>query len=155
MSYYKITEKIKEIAEGGLMTTVTHGDFNSIDIKRQTLFPLLHIVPNNFVVTGSIVTYSLTLYFCDLVDYNKENIYTEPEPFRGVDNTIDVLNQMSFAAQNFIDKIKRGDSYAELFRLADQQTGTFFTNRLENLLAGVQLEINMTIPSSAHDNGIC
>ena len=154
--YYEATQLIKTIAEQtGLITTVTLGDFNSIDTKRQTLFPLLHVVPIGFVVDGSIVTYNYTLYFCDLVDYNKENLYTEPNPYWGTDNTIDVHNQMSLAAMLFIDKINRGDSYDENFRISQSNTGTLFSNRLENLLSGVQMDISITTPSSSVTDGIC
>jgi len=154
--YYKATELIKDIATGtGLITTVTIGDFNSIDTKRQTLFSLLHIVPVNFVNVGSLVTYTFTLYFCDLVDYNKKDLYAEPKPYWGVDNTIDVHNQMSLAAQMFIDKINRGDSYDDNIRISETNTGSFFTNRLENLLAGVQLDISLTMPNSSVTDGIC
>ena len=156
MSYYQATQLIKETAQAtGLITTVTHGALQDIDVKRQTLFPLLHVVPVNFVNVGTTVTYSLTLYFCDLVDFNKDDQYKLKEPWWNVDNSIDVLNQMSLAAQIFMDKINRGAAYADRFRIADTNTGTFFTNRVENLLTGVQLDFTITMPNTSVTDGIC
>tara|TARA_R110000782_G_scaffold263396_1_gene356036 strand:- start:149 stop:676 length:528 start_codon:yes stop_codon:yes gene_type:complete len=156
MSYYKATELIKNTAQGtGLITTVTHGNFQDIDVKRQTLFPLLHVVPVNLVVTSSIVTYTYTLFFCDLPDFNKEDQYKMAAPWWGTDNTIDVLNQMSLAAQMFIDQLTRGVSVDNKFQVAVTNTGTFFTNKVENLLTGVQMDINITMPNSSTTDGIC
>ena len=156
MSYYKATQLIRTIArETTLITTVSHGSLNDIDVKRQTLFPLLHVVPVNFSNIGATVTYSFTLYFCDLIDFNKKDQYKQKEPWWNTDNSIDVLHQMSMAAQMFIDKINRGDSYNLDFRIEETNTGTFFTNRVENLLTGVQLEFSVTMPNTSVTDGIC
>ncbi len=156
MSYYKATELIKSVAQGTtLITTVTHGSFQDIDVKRQTLFPLLHVVPVNFLNEGALVTYTFTLYFCDLIDFNKENQYKQKEPYWNTDNSIDVLNQMSMAAQMFIDQLRRGDTYDSKIRITETNTGSFFTNRVENLLTGVQIDVGITMPNTSVTDGIC
>lgn len=156
MSYYKATELIKDTAQGtGLITTVTHGDFSEIDIKRQTLFPLLHVVPVSFSTVNATVTYTYTLFFCDLVDFNKTNQSDMAAPWWGNDNKFDVMHQMSMAAQMFIDQLTRGISVDNNFMAADTNSGTFFTNKVENLLTGVQMDISITMPNTSVTDGIC
>ena len=154
MSYYNATELIKATAEStGLITTVTHGDLNSADIKRATLYPLLHIVPQGMTFNGSTVDFQFTLYFMDIIDFSKGDQYTEAEPFRGVDNLIDVFNAMSIAAQVMMDKLNR--TALSNVAISVPNGATFFSNRFENALSGVEMQLTITYPSTATTDGIC
>lgn len=154
MSYYNATELLKTVAERTkLITTVTHGDVNSADIKRQTLYPLMHIVPTGFSYLGSTIEYQFTLYFMDLVDTTKANLYDEADPFWGVDNTIDVFNAMTQAASMVADILNRDGLGNVIITLPGN--ATYFSNRFENALAGVEMQVTLTYPSAATTDGIC
>lgn len=154
MSYYKATELLKTTAEStGIITTVTHGDLNSADIKRATLYPMMHIVPLSMTYNGSTVDYQFTLYLMDVIDSSKGDIYNEADPFRGVDNIIDVFNAMSTALQIILDKLNRTALSNVVISLPS--SASFFSNRFENALAGLEMPITITYPSTATTDGIC
>jgi hypothetical protein len=46
--FYQLTEKIKEqLLNDVNCNTVTTGDITEIDLSKQTIFPLSHIIVNN------------------------------------------------------------------------------------------------------------
>ena len=137
------------------MTTITHGELDKTDIKRQTLMPLLHIVPVNFNIEQKTISYSFQLYFMDLVDFNKEDLRDQAQPFWGTDNHIDVFNNMTIAAQLFMDLINRGPAKDQSIDIQVPNSGAFFSNRFENKLAGVELGLTLTFPNTSITDGIC
>ena len=49
--YYQITQTIKDqLLADENVNTVTTGDITKIDLSKQTIFPLSHIIINNYVL---------------------------------------------------------------------------------------------------------
>jgi len=47
-SYYLIMEKLEqELLASPFVKTVTYGDISQVDLRKQTIFPLSHIIVNN------------------------------------------------------------------------------------------------------------
>jgi hypothetical protein len=153
MSYYLATDLIKATAlANGIMTSVTHGALQDIDIKRQTLFPLLHVVPQAFTINQKTASYSFSLLFLDLVDFNKSDLRDEANPYWGTDNLIDVFNQMSLAAQLFAMSIQQLQANVNI---SIPTNGSFVSNRFENLLSGVEIQLTLTYPNTFITDGTC
>lgn len=156
MNYYDTIQKIKEAGEAtDLLKTITQGEISDTALKRFTLYPLMHIVPAGFQIKGATVVFSFELFIMDLVDMNKKDIQDEAEPFWGIDNTLDVHNQCYIIASLLIDRLARGPEVANIFQAERTPNGTFFIDRFEDAVAGVQLIINIETKSTAVTDGIC
>ena len=90
MSYYNILEKIKtELDNDPFTNTTTEGDLNDVDLSKQTIFPLTHVIVNNATFRSNIIAYSISILAMDVVDFSKEET---TDKFRGNDNTQDIYN---------------------------------------------------------------
>ena len=82
MSFYDITTKIKEhLNAHSQVSTVTEGDIFEVDLAKQTIFPLSHIMINNVTFNDIGVTYNMSILFMDVADVSKGDLRDEAEPF--------------------------------------------------------------------------
>jgi len=66
--YYYIINSIKEyLASTGLINTITVGDIYKVDLAKQTLFPLSHIIANNAQLSDNTITLNISILFMDIV----------------------------------------------------------------------------------------
>jgi len=121
-------------------------DLSDVDIKRQNIMPLLHILPEAVDVDGKVTMYNFALYGMDLVDFNKLDVRKDiPQPSQGTDNTQDVLNDILIRMSKAMSQYKRGDAYSEGIQSVDIDSYTPFLERFENLLAGWELSVSFEI----------
>jgi hypothetical protein len=67
--FYDITTKLKDTLEANSqVNVVTTGDLFDVDLNKQTIFPLSHIIINQASFEGQIVRMSVSLVCMDLVD---------------------------------------------------------------------------------------
>jgi hypothetical protein len=53
--FYNITERIRvQLAQDVFVNTITYGDIFRVDLKKQTIFPLCHVVVNNATMEGNV-----------------------------------------------------------------------------------------------------
>jgi len=146
--FYNVTTKIREELEKDVFCkTVTYGDIFSVDLKKQTIFPLSHFMVNNATLNGNIWTFSFSLLCMDLVDKVKEYAEGDPEYFEGVENEQDVWNTQLAVANRVLEMLRRGDLYDELFQLDGQPSCQPFVDRFENDLAGWTVDFTIMIPN--------
>tara|TARA_R100000544_G_C2222861_1_gene58660 strand:- start:836 stop:1288 length:453 start_codon:yes stop_codon:yes gene_type:complete len=143
---YRITEKLKaELDANVLLNTVTFGDITDVDLDKGTIFPLAHVMLGNATITDSTLNIGINIMFIDIVDESK----TTGDNFYGNDNEHDVLNSMLAAATKTTQELKRGISYKEGFHVAGDGDVEFFTDRFENKLAGVSLDLNIEVTNAS------
>lgn len=156
MTYYQITEILYETLTDSRVdfTTITHGSIEDVDLARQTIFPLAHITPSTATLADKTISFSMNVAALDIVDYNKNDLRDETNPFYGTDNKIDVLSDLITRLQIAVDIIRR--------KLADRNvaietsiTNTPFVDRFENLLAGWETTLTIIVPNSAVNQGAC
>ena len=88
--FYNITETIKtELLSTPNVKTVTVGDLSDVDLSKQTIFPLSHIVINNVTLSEQTMDFNITILACDIVNQSKEETR---DLFRGNNNVQDILN---------------------------------------------------------------
>ena len=88
--FYQLTETIKEqLLNDVNVNTVTTGDITEIDLSKQTIFPLSHIIVNNVTAEEQYLGFNITVMSMDIVDESKE---PTTDIFRGNNNEQDVLN---------------------------------------------------------------
>ena len=91
--FYNITKTIKDTLEANSqVNVVTYGDIYDVDLNKQTIFPLAHIMVNQATIQEQTITMNISVIVMDIVDVTKENPRDEAEPFFGTSNEQDILN---------------------------------------------------------------
>lgn len=151
--YYDLLEKLRVSLEANpSINTVTEGDLMDVDLAKQTIFPLSHIIVQNATLESQTVTFNLNILFMDLVDFNKD----EPKadiPFRGNDNEQDVLNTMLAAANKLWSDLSRGDLFVDKYQVSGTPSCEPFVERFDNQLAGWDMSVSITIANT--DISVC
>ena len=88
-SYYLIMEKLEQqLLASPFVKTVTFGDISQVDLRKQTIFPLSHIIINNVVQSGQVMTYNITILLMDIIDVNKAVVVDQ---FTGNTDEMDIF----------------------------------------------------------------
>jgi hypothetical protein len=142
--YYSIVSEIRDYIKSlGLVNTVTIGDIYDVDLDKQTIFPLTHIISNNAQLTQSQIILNLSILFMDIVDESKEQ---RLNVFDGNDNELDVLNTQLAIANRFTNEVLRGD-YFDNYDIIGTPTAEPFVDRFENKIAGWTLTFDIAVPN--------
>ena len=132
--FYNVTDKLKDalIAEP-FVNTVTFGSLDDVDLNKQTIFPLSHIIVNNTTVGTKTLTFNISILSMDIVDISKDEV---EDIFVGNDNEQDVLNTQLALQTRVINTLQRGDLYTDLYQVEGDVNCEPFVDRFENKLAG-------------------
>jgi hypothetical protein len=134
MSYYAILNTIKtELEATNLVNTVTEGDIFRVDLSKQTIFPLSHIMVNTATFENNVIRYNISIIAMDIVDISKDET---TDIFVGNDNEQDVLNTQIVMLNRVYDKLIRGDYFLNAGIIDGNPTLEPFIERFENNLAG-------------------
>ena len=133
-SFYRVIDSIKDaVSAEPFNHQVTFGDIADIDLQKQSLFPLCHIMINSATITDNIVQQSMTIFLMDLVDAsNSEDVSL----FLGNDNRQDILNTQLALGTRIMRVLQKADAYRDEFEIEGDATCEPFTERFENMLAG-------------------
>ena len=148
-AYYDILNTIKAQLEADVfVNTVTQGDIFDVDLTKQTIFPLSHVMVNSVNRESNTLRFSVTVMCMDIVDKSKEET---TDIFRGNDNEQDVLNTQLAVSLRMLEIFDRGDN-VRTFRIDGDPTIEPFTERFENYLAGWAVTFDILVPN---DMTIC
>jgi len=115
--FYEISQAIKnQLDDDAFVNTVTIGDIFKIDLNKQTIFPLSHIMINSANYNGKTFNYNVSVLCMDIVDESKE---ATTDLFRGNDNEQDVLHTQEMVARRLLEMLNRGDLYDDGFQLTN------------------------------------
>lgn len=135
--------------------TITMGSADELDLNRQTIYPILHIVPTQASRGERTTSYSFDLHAYDLVDFNKDDRRDVHNYFHGTDNIQDVLNSTYLLLDRLIDRYVRGDDFRDLFQLTLPVTCNPFFETQTNRLAGWSASISIQTPNASTTDGLC
>ena len=148
-AYYDILTTIKAQLDADVfVNTVTQGDIFDVDLSKQTIFPLSHIMVNSVNRESNILRFSVTVMCMDIVDKSKTET---TDIFRGNDDEQDVLNTQLAVSLRMLEIFDRGDN-VRTFRIDGDPTIEPFTERFENYLAGWAVSFDVLVPN---DMTIC
>ena len=98
--FYQLTETIKtQLLADVNVNTVTTGDIFDIDLSKQSIFPLSHIIINSITTQEQVLVFNITVMAMDIVDESKEK-------------TEDIYENREYL--RFRIKIHRGSKYGTL-----------------------------------------
>ena len=133
-SFYDLTTKIKDILQADdNVNTVTFGDITEVDLNKQTIFPLSHIMINNVTDNGQTLSYNISVMAMDIVDTSKDET---TDIFVGNDNRQDVLNTQLSVLNRLQQKLRKGLPHQDGYHLEGSASLEAFYDRFENQLAG-------------------
>ena len=148
-AYYDILTTIKAQLDADVfVNTVTQGDIFDVDLSKQTIFSLSHIMVNSVNRESNILRFSVTVMCMDIVDKSKTET---TDIFIGNDDEQDVLNTQLAVALRMLEIFDRGDN-VRTFRIDGDPTIEPFTERFENYLAGWAVSFDVLVPN---DMTIC
>ena len=132
--FYLLTETIEQQLLADVnVNTVTTGDIYDIDLSKQSIFPLSHIIINNVSVQESVLNFNISVLAMDVVDESKKET---SDIFRGNNNEQDVLNTQLQVLNKLIKVLRKGDLYSDQFQLNGDASCEPFYDRFDNKVAG-------------------
>ena len=148
--FYLLTETIKDQLLGDVnVNTVTTGDIYDIDLAKQSIFPLSHIIINNVTTQEQVLTFNISVLSMDIVDESKE---ATTDIFRGNNNEQDVLNTQLAVLNKLVMVLRKGTLYNDQYQLDGDATLEPFYERFDNRLAGWSATFNVFVKN---DIDIC
>lgn len=133
-SFYLITQAIKtELENDPSVNTVSFGDITELDLRKQTMFPLAHIMLNSVTNRDNVLVYNLSIFAMDLVDVSKSET---ADWFKGNDNEQDVLNTSLNVLNKLTTKLRKGALFLDRYQLDSDVIFEPFVERFDNSLAG-------------------
>jgi hypothetical protein len=145
MNYFDIIDKLKTHFDGDvLVNTVTQGSLFDIDINKQDIYPLVHLIVNTASLEGNVVRYNISILAMDIVDITKDE---DVNKFDGNDNELYVLNTQLQVLTRCYELLLRGDLWTDKFQIDGNPTCEPFVDRFENKLAGWTMTTDILIPN--------
>tara|TARA_R100000541_G_scaffold59378_2_gene73179 strand:+ start:114 stop:617 length:504 start_codon:yes stop_codon:yes gene_type:complete len=142
--FYQVTEVIKnQLLNDPSVNTVSFGNIQDVDLSKQSMFPLSHIMVNSVSFLNNTLNFNISVISMDVVDVSKDAI---TNIFRGNNNEQDILNTQLEVQNRLIQELRKGDLYSK--SIAEVGAGSVnyqvqgdpntepFSDRFENELAG-------------------
>ena len=132
--FYLVLTTIKEeLLSNPNIETCTFGDITDIDLQKQTMFPLAHIIAESVTNTEKTLEFSFTVLTMEQIDASKEYV---ADLFTGNTNIQDILNTQLAVSNRLITRLRGGQLYTDGYQLVGDPTSEPFFDRFENVLAG-------------------
>ena len=152
ITYRKLVQLFETIAIAHPnLESFSISDVEEFDSAKQTVFPHLHLTVNN-VSVGDVMRYNLDIAIIDKVaDTNKAsetNANILYKNYKGVSNTIDVIDTAQNTFLDIFGYLKRKSNYLQV-NLDGLVTPV--TEQGVNLLAGVTATLNIDVPAQTNN----
>ena len=132
--FYQLTETIKtELLQDQNINTVTTGDITDVNLNKQDIFPLGHIIINSVIDEEQVLRFNISVIACDIVDQSKKETTDE---FRGNNDVQNILNTQLAVLNRLIQRLRMGTLYTDMYQLDGNPNLQPFYDRFENQLAG-------------------
>jgi len=132
--FYLLTDLIKEqLLNDEDVNTVTFGDITQVDLYKQSIFPLSHLIVNSVTSGENVLSFNISILSMDIVDVSKEET---TDVFVGNNNEQDVFNTQLTVLNKLIQRLRIGTLYRDLYQVVGDVTLEPFKDRFENELAG-------------------
>lgn len=148
--FYLLTDLIKEqLLSDEDVSTVTFGDITQVDLYKQSIFPLSHLIVNSVTSGENTLSFNISILSMDIVDQSKDETI---DIFVGNNNEQDVFNTQLSVLNKLIQKLRIGTLYRDLYQVVGDVSLEPFKDRFENELAGWTATFDVMI---ANDINVC
>ena len=155
-TYYTFTNFFNSVClSHPSIETFTVGDLANIDMAKQTLFPLSHLIVNNVNINSGIMTYNVTLLVMDRVVDIVQDSYSPfnniVKDYKTITNIMDVHNSTLLTSNDIVSYIYRNPQSYQYNVIGDSLT-TPFEDRFDNVVAGWSTDLNIAV---GNPNDMC
>jgi len=141
--YYQLTSTIEEQLLADVNNnTVSIGDISKLNLNKQDIFPLAHMIVNNVTVEENVLRFNISILACDIVDQSKDET---TDRFTGNDNEQDILNTQLAVLNRLIQRLRMGSLHTDMYQLDGNPSLAPFNDRFENQLAGWSADMDILI----------
>ena len=130
------TKLIDNLSNNPLVNLVTEGLTDEIDLGKQTIFPLAHVVINSATFQNNAVSFQVDIYCMDIVDISDD----------GIDNKKDVMNTQYNILLRLYEYLRRGTLWNDDIEI-ESMSVTAFEQAYENYLAGWSASLSILVPN--------
>lgn len=143
--YSELLRYLKKLGEEDIfINTITQGDFESIDIDKKNIFPLLHIsIGNGSFPSHSVIRFDVQIGAFDIRDINKE---VNEGKFNQNDNEQDNLNETLSVLNRMWLKMSK-DFEENNITASDDPNIEIHTFSRKNLIDGWILSFQVDVPN--------
>jgi len=137
-----LTDAIQaELNSNRLINQVTFGTLDEVELLKRDSYPMAHVGISTGTIESSTSEIEINILFLDVVDTNdNEDTFNDDEIYK--------LNNMLAAATKTTQELQRGSLYENGFQVEGEGSVEFFSDRFEDKLAGVGLDLTVTIQNS-------
>lgn len=141
--FYQLTDTIKdELLKDVNINTVTTGDITDVNLNKQDIFPLGHIIINSVIDEEQVLRFNISILACDIVNQSKE---LTVDRFRGNNDVQDILNTQLGVLNRLTQRLRKGQLYTQMYQLEGNPSLQPFYDRFENQLAGWTVSMDVLI----------
>ena len=149
-AFYQATETIKSQLLADInVNSVTTGDIADVDLQKQTIFPLSHIIVNNVVQEDGVLRFNISVLAMDIVHQSKE---ITVDQFEGNNDLQDILNTQLAVVNKLTQILRKGTLHFDKYQLDGNPNIEPFYDRFDNELAGWTITMDILI---YNDISIC
>tara|TARA_R110001592_G_scaffold7090_3_gene40000 strand:- start:183 stop:653 length:471 start_codon:yes stop_codon:yes gene_type:complete len=141
--FYQLTQTIKEeLLKDVNINTVTTGDITDVNLNKQDIFPLGHIIINSVIDEENVLRFNMSILACDIVNQSKE---LTVDRFTGNNDVQDILNTQLGVLNRLTQRLRKGNLYSDMYQLENSPSLEPFYDRFENQLAGWTITMEVLI----------
>jgi len=149
-AFYQVTETLKaQLLTDVNVNTVTTGDITDVDLQKQTIFPLSHIIVNTVSQEDGVLRFNVSVLAMDIV--HQSNTETQ-DIFEGNNDLQDILNTQLEVLNKLTQVLRKGTLHTDAYQLDGNASIEPFYDRFENELAGWTATMDVLI---YNDISIC
>ena len=141
---YNIIDSLnEELLSNPFVNKVTVGRLTEVDLAKNTIFPLSHIMLNSIRHNENTLSFNLSIYNLDIVNISKEaeiGVY-------GNDNTMYILSNQLYVINRLLSRLKQSTIYKDGWELEGNPDSDVIDKEMENMLTGYQTDITINVPN--------
>ena len=141
---YNIIDSLnEELLSNPFVNKVTVGRLTEIDLAKNTIFPLSHIMLNSIRHNENTLSFNISIYNLDIVNISKEaeiGVY-------GNDNTFYILSNQLYVINRLLSRLKQSTIYKDGWELEGNPDSDVIDKEMENMLTGYQTDITINVPN--------
>lgn len=141
---YNIIDSLnEELLSNPFVNKVTVGRLTEIDLAKNTIFPLSHIMLNSIRHNENTLSFNISIYNLDIVNISKEaeiGVY-------GNDNTMYILSNQLYVINRLLSRLKQSTIYKDGWELDGTPDSDVIDKEMENMLTGYQTDITINVPN--------
>lgn len=143
--FYDLLNKLKVYFNADpIVNSVTQGDIFQVDLSKQTIFPLTHIMVNSSTLSDNTMSFNVSVIAMDIVDISKSEV---TDIFEENNNENDVLNTQHAVLNRAYQQMLHGNLWDDKYVIESDPVLEPFTERFENLLAGWTMTFDIVVPN--------